>query len=80
MTDTADLAPLPTIRAGNYRHYKGNDYRVVGVVRHSETTEPMVLYTPLYNDSGMWVRPFAMFVEQVTVDGVVQPRFAWVGE
>jgi hypothetical protein len=80
MTDTSDLAPLPFIALGTYRHYKGNVYRVVGVVRHSETTEPMVLYTPLYNDSGMWVRPFAMFVGQVTVDGLVQPRFAWVGE
>ena len=45
-------------------------------MRHSETLEPLVLYRPLYNDSGMWVRPYAMFLEQVEIDGVMQPRFA----
>ena len=51
------LPPLPTIALGRWRHYKGLDYEVLGVVRHSETLEPLVLYRPLYNDSGTWVRP-----------------------
>ena len=73
-----DLPPLPEITLGHYRHYKGGDYEVLGIVRHSESTEPMVLYTPLYNDTGAWVRPYAMFFETVEVDGRVQPRFALV--
>ena len=52
-----DLNPLPALTAGLYRHYKGGEYEVLGVVRHSETLEPLVLYRPLYNDSGLWVRP-----------------------
>ena len=64
---------LPT---GKYRHYKGNDYEVVGVATHSETHEPMVVYRPLYGEGGLWVRPLAMFVEDVTVDGKTLPRFA----
>ena len=60
-----DLEPLPQVALGHYRHYKGGEYEVLGVVRHSETTEPMVLYSPLYNNSGSWVRPYAMFFETV---------------
>jgi hypothetical protein len=52
---------------------------VTGVVRHSETLEPMVLYRPLYNDSGLWVRPFGMFFETVEVEGRSEPRFQFVG-
>ena len=74
------LIPLPALPLGRYRHYKGGEYEVIGVVRHSETEEPLVLYRPLYNDSGWWVRPFAMFVEQVEIDGRMQPRFAVVAE
>jgi hypothetical protein len=74
-----DLAPLPEIERGRYRHYKGGEYEVLGVVRHSETLEPLVLYRPLYNDSGLWVRPFGMFCETVDVDGRIQPRFKFVG-
>lgn len=74
-----DLPALPTLAPGRYRHYKGLDYEVIGVARHSETLEPVVVYRPLYNDSGWWVRPYAMFVEQVAIGGVEQPRFAWVG-
>ncbi len=69
------LPPLPTLPLGRYRHYKGLDYEVLGVVRHSETLEPLVLYRPLYNDSGTWVRPYAMFLETVEVDGRLRPRF-----
>lgn len=72
----SDLKDLPFAPPGRYRHYKGNDYEVIGVVRHSETLEPMVLYRPLYNDSGLWVRPYAMFFEEVEVNGRRQPRFA----
>ena len=72
----SDLPPLPSIELGRYRHYRGGEYEVLGVVRHSETCEPMVLYRPLYNNSGSWVRPFTMFVEDIDVDGCMQPRFA----
>lgn len=73
-----ELSPLPTIPPGAYRHYKGGEYEVLGVVRHSETLEPMVLYRPLYNDTGLWVRPYAMFLEAVEVDGAPLPRFTRV--
>jgi len=75
----SDLPTLPPIALGRYRHYKGGEYEVLGVVRHSETLEPLVLYRPLYNDSGMWVRPYAMFLETVEVDGAMVRRFAAVG-
>lgn len=73
--DVDDLPPLPDPRCGFYRHYKGGEYEVVGVARHSETLEPLVLYRPLYNTTGLWVRPHAMFFEHVTIDGRPQPRF-----
>jgi GNAT superfamily N-acetyltransferase len=72
----SDLPPLPEAPLGRYRHYKGGEYEVVGVARHSETREPMVLYRPLYNDSGLWVRPYAMFFGTIEVEGRMQPRFA----
>jgi len=71
-----ELTPLPEARLGRYRHYKGGEYEVVGVARHSETLEPLVVYRPLYNDTGLWVRPYAMFFGQVELDGRPQPRFA----
>ncbi len=74
----SNLTPLPKLQSGRYRHYKGGEYEVLGVVRHSETLEPLVLYRPLYNTSGLWVRPFAMFVESVEIDGRMQPRFALI--
>jgi hypothetical protein len=74
-----ELTPLPDAPAGRYRHYKGGLYEVLGVVRHSETLEPLVLYRPLYGASDLWVRPYAMFFEEVDVDGRRQPRFAHVG-
>ncbi len=78
MSDSPDLPPLPITPLGHYRHSKGLDYEVMGVARHSETLEPFVLYRPLYNSSGMWLRPHAMFFEQVVIDGVRQARFAFV--
>jgi hypothetical protein len=76
----SDLPPLPATPLGRYRHYKGLDYEVLGVARHSETLEPLVIYRPLYNSSGLWLRPHAMFFEQVVIDGVVQARFTRVDE
>lgn len=76
MTDDSDLPPLPETPPGRYRHYKGGEYEVVGTARHSETLEPLVVYRPLYNATGLWVRPHAMFFSDVEIDGVVQPRFA----
>lgn len=74
----SDLAPLPEIRPGRYRHYKGGEYEVLGVVRHSETLEALVLYRPLYNATGLWVRPYEMFFGEVEHAGRLQPRFAFI--
>lgn len=71
----ADLPPLPDTPLGRYRHYKGRDYEVLGVVRHSETREPLVLYRTLYDDSGLWVRPHAMFFGTIEHEGRMQLRF-----
>jgi len=70
-----DLSPLPATPTGRYRHYKGGEYEVLGAVRHSETLEALVLYRARYGEQGLWVRPHAMFFEDVTIDGLVQPRF-----
>ena len=76
----SDLPPLPTEpRPGLYRHYTGNDYRVLHLARHSETLEPVVVYQALYGERGIWVRPAAMFTETVTINGQVMPRFARTG-
>jgi hypothetical protein len=69
------LPPLPATPLGRYRHYRGGEYEVIGVARHSETLEPLVLYRALYGEGGLWVRPHAMFFEDVIVDGRRQPRF-----
>jgi hypothetical protein len=74
----SDLTPLPTLPNGLYCHYKGGHYQVLGVVRHSETLEPLVLYKPLDKEIGIWVRPFEMFCGEIEVDGQVQERFALV--
>jgi hypothetical protein len=71
----SDLPPLPATPAGRYRHYKGGEYEVLGAARHSETLEPLVVYRPLYNDSGWWVRPHAMFFGEVESDGRRVARF-----
>lgn len=64
---------------GRYRHYKGNEYTVLGVAKHSETEEELVVYRQEYGERGLWVRPLAMFCETVEVDGVRVPRFKFVG-
>ena len=66
------------MKQGKYRHYKGNDYEVIGVARHSETSEELVVYRPLYGERGLWVRPLTMFNEVVEVDGQQIPRFKYV--
>ncbi|MGV3572763.1 MAG: DUF1653 domain-containing protein [Ramlibacter sp.] len=75
MTPPDALPPLPATPLGRYRHYKGGEYEVLGVARHSETLEPLVLYRPLYNASGLWVRPHAMFFGTLEVDGASRQRF-----
>ncbi len=66
------------IQKGIYRHYKGNEYEVLMVARHSETEEPMVVYRALYGDYGIWVRPYEMFVEKVKVGGQMVDRFTFL--
>lgn len=75
------LPPLPSEpKPGVYRHYKGNLYRVLGLARHSETLEPLVVYQALYGEHGTWVRPAAMWGETVEVAGRRVVRFERVGE
>lgn len=69
------LPPLPDTPLGRYRHYKGGRYDVVGVARHSETLEPMVVYRPADTPTGWWVRPHAMFFEWIDIEGVRVLRF-----
>lgn len=78
-TTMATLSAIPELTPGLYRHYKGNDYEVVAVARHSETLEPVVVYRALYGEGGLWVRPYAMFCEDVVVGGQKVRRFAPVG-
>ena len=78
MTAATDPTPV-TIPPGRYRHFKGGEYDVLGVARHSETQEWMVVYRPLYGDGGLWVRPLAMFAETVSVAGELVQRFAYLG-
>jgi len=71
------------MKIGKYRHYKGKEYEVVGVATHSETSEELVVYKALYSIEGkgensLWVRPRAMFEEEVEVDGVIRKRFKYI--
>lgn len=68
------------IRPGLYRHFKGNEYRILYTATHSETLEPMVVYQALYGQRGIWVRPAAMWNETVTREGKTLPRFTYIGE
>lgn len=71
---------MQKLKPGKYRHYKGRDYEVIGVARHSETQEELVVYRPLYGEGGLWVRPLAMFLESVEQDGKTLPRFRYLGD
>ena len=67
------------VSTGRYRHYKGEEYTVIGVARHSETKEELVVYRKEYDDHGLWVRPLAMFLENIEVNGQTIPRFQFLG-
>ena len=69
---------MTRVKIGRYRHYKGNEYTVIGVARHSETEEELVVYRKEYGDRGLWVRPKGMFLETVVVDGRSVPRFEYI--
>ena len=69
-----------TIHLGKYRHFKGNEYEVIGVAMHSESLEPMVVYRALYGDGGLWVRPASMWNEIIERDGKSFSRFTYIGE
>lgn len=70
---------MSSVPTGRYRHYKGNDYTVLGVARHSETEEELVVYRKEYGDRSLWVRPQAMFLETVECEGRRVPRFEYLG-
>lgn len=69
-----------TLLTGRYRHYKGKEYEVLGIARHSETEEEYVVYRTCYGNFDLWIRPKAMFLEEVDVDAVRKPRFQYIGE
>lgn len=71
---------MDELKPGRYRHFKGNEYRLIALAKHSETLEPMVVYQALYGEKGLWVRPAEMWSEQVDRDGYSGPRFTYIGE
>ena len=71
---------MESIKLGRYRHFKGKEYEVLGVARHSETEEELVVYRALYGDFGLWVRPVSMWNETVERDGKTFCRFTYIGE
>ena len=68
------------IKIGKYRHFKGNEYEVLAIAKHSETLEEMVVYRALYGEGGVWVRPLCMWEEVVERDGKQMPRFTFIEE
>lgn len=74
------LPELPRLRPGVYRHFKGKEYLLLDVARHSEDLMPMVVYRPLYGEGGLWVRPAHMWTEEVERDGYHGPRFQFIRE
>lgn len=71
---------MEEIRCGRYRHFKGKEYRVIGMAKHSETLEDMVVYQALYGEQGLWVRPAGMWTETVEHEDYCGPRFIYIGE
>lgn len=71
---------MQEIKPGRYRHFKGNEYEVLGVGKHSETLEEYVIYRALYGEGGLWVRPASMWNETVERDGKTYKRFTYIGE
>jgi hypothetical protein len=68
------------LKLGKYKHYKGKEYEVLGVAKHSETEEDLVVYRALYGNNGLWARPLKMFMEEIEIGGRKIPRFEYVGE
>ncbi len=66
------------LKLGKYKHYKGNEYEVIGIAKHSETLGEMVVYRALYGNHDLWVRPLKMFTEEVEVNGKKMPRFEYI--
>ena len=73
------MEEIMELKLGKYRHFKGNEYELLGIAQHSETMEPMVVYRALYGEKGLWVRPLSMWTETVERDGYCGPRFRFVG-
>ena len=71
---------MEEIKLGKYRHFKGNEYEVIAIAKHSETTEDYVVYKALYGDGGMWIRPASMWNETIERDGMTYKRFTYMGE
>ena len=71
---------MDEIKTGRYRHFKGNEYEVLYLAKHSETLEPMAVYRALYGERGVWVRPALMWNETVERDGKTYQRFTYIGE
>ena len=69
---------MEELKPGRYRHFKGKEYEVVGVAKHSETLEPMVVYRALYGEGGLWVRPLSMWNEHVERENYSGPRFVYI--
>jgi len=75
---SAEQSDEQDVKAGIYRHFKGREYEVLGVARHSETGDELVVYRALYGERGLWLRPKAMFSEIIKNGGVTEPRFRWI--
>ena len=69
----SDKLPL-----GKYEHYKGKQYEVIGVAKHSESLEQLVVYRALYGEHGLWIRPLKMFLEEVEIGSKKIPRFRFI--
>lgn len=68
------------MKLGKYEHYKGGQYEVIGLAKHSETMEEFVVYKALYGEGDLWIRPYKMFLEEVESNGKKVPRFKYIGE
>lgn len=71
---------MEEIKIGKYRHFKGKEYEVIGIARHSETLEELVVYRALYGEGGIWVRPKAQWNDVIERDGKINKRFVFLGE
>jgi len=80
MSESKQTLDRRKVKPGKYKHYKGNEYQVVGTAFHSETLELMVLYRPLYGEGALWVRPYDMFIESINVHGNSCLRFQYIEE